>query len=268
MKKIYIGKENATYQQIFALKNNRGKRNQLGLFFVEGVQNIKEAITYGWDIDAFIFSSDKELSDWAKSILSLADKNYILSQQLMNNLSSKDIKSEILALVKKNVQSAIIDNENPVYILLDRPSKKGNMGTIIRSCDALNVSQIFYSGHSIDIYDCEVITASMGSFFKVPITFIDSSNTFNEIIDNIKTNHSELQIIATSLQATCRLQDCDFTKPTLLLIGNETVGLSKFYNDIANQAVKIPMKKGIDSLNVACATTACLYEIQRQRDFF
>ena len=126
------------------------------------------------------------------------------------------------------------------------------------------VDQIFYSGHSVDIYDHEVITASMGSFFKIPITFIKSNEDFINLVIKLK-NQCNIQIIATSLQTTAKISDCDFTKPTMLLIGNEAKGLSKFYNENVDSSVIIKIKNDADSLNVACATTVCLYEIQRQR---
>ena len=264
MKKLNIGKENATFQQILSIKNNRNKRAQLKMFFVEGVQNIKQAIANNWSIHAFMYSEKTNLSDWANSVKNLAEYNYILNDELMNKLSDKSDTSEILAIVKIKNQEDIVFAKNPVYILLDRPSKKGNLGSIIRSCDALNVDQIFYSGHSVDIYDHEVITASMGSFFKLPITYIKSNEDFLKLTKILKSKLN-LQIIATSLQATNSIQECDFTKPTLLLVGNEANGLCKFYNDNVDKSVVIKMREGIDSLNVACATTVCLYEIQRQR---
>jgi TrmH family RNA methyltransferase len=155
--------------------------------------------------------------------------------------------------------------ENPVFILFDRPSKKGNLGTILRSADALFVDQIFFTGHAVDIYDHNVITTSMGSFFKLPFKFLNSNQEFEDLISNLKSNYKDFQIIATSLQTNNLIEDCNFTKPTLLLVGNEAKGLSKFYIDKADKLVKIDMRENIDSLNVACATSICLYEINRQR---
>ena len=267
MQITHIGKENSTFQQFFALKNNRNKRLHMGQFFVEGVQNIKNAISNDWHIVAFVFSQDKELSKWAKSILHFSDINYALSSELMNKLSDKTDTSEILAIIEMKEELNIFNTKNPVYVLLDRPSKKGNLGSIIRSCDALNVDCLFYSGHSVDIYDHEVITASMGSFFRVPFCYIETNEQYLRFISNLKTMYKDFQVVATSLQAEDKIQDCDFTKPTLLLIGNEGDGLCKFYKENADKSIIIPIKKDIDSLNVACATSICLYEIQRQRGF-
>lgn len=267
MEKIFIGKDNATFQQIMALKENRNKRAQTKTFFVEGVQNIKDALAFNWEIEAFIYAKSTNLSSWAKSILTRAKFNYVLTDSLMQKLSDKVDISEILAIVKMKEFSQIQYSNNPIIVLVDRPSKKGNLGTIIRSCDALNVEHICYSGHSVDIFDHAVITASMGSFFKLPITFISSNNHFVSFVDNLKSKFNNLKIIATSLQTENRLQDCEFTCPILLLVGNETDGLCRFYNEHADTFAKISMRKGIDSLNIACATTTCLYEINRQRNF-
>lgn len=266
MKIIKIGKENATFQEILAIKENRTKRYSCKKFFVEGVQNIKDAISNDWKINSFIFSDFNSLSSWAKSVLGKADFCYEILPALMQKLSDKDDMSEILAIVEMKEQVYNFDNlKNPLFILFDRPSKKGNLGTIIRSADALFVDQIFFTGHAVDIYDHNVITTSMGSFFKVPFKFLNSNQEFEDLISNLKLNYKDFQIIATSLQTNNLIEKCDFTKPTLLLVGNEAKGLSKFYIDKADKLVKIDMRDNIDSLNVACATSICLYEINRQR---
>ncbi len=266
MKTINIGKENSTFQEILALKNNKTKRFANKKFFVEGVQNIKDAISNNWEISSFIFCSQSKLSAWAKSVLKYAQTCYELTDELMQKLSDKEDVSELLAIVKMKEQPLNIDKlKNPLLLLFDRPSKKGNLGTIIRSADALHVDQIFFTGHSVDIYDHTVITSSMGSFFKVPFKFIEKNEDFEQIIKLLKSKYKNFQIVGTSLQATKFIDECDFKKPTLLLVGNEAKGLSNYYNSIADELAKIDMKENIDSLNVANATSICLYEINRQR---
>lgn len=265
MKKINIGRDNSTFQQIVALKENRNKRVKLGLFFVEGIQNIKDAIANKWEIEAFIYSKQTELSHWAKSVINIANINYVIEDDLMKKLCDKTITCELMAIIKMKKEHVNNYSDNPIFVLLDRPSKKGNFGTIIRSCDAFGVSKIFYSGHSVDIYDPAVITASMGSFFKIPFSFIVSNKDFIALIEKLKREFKNLKVIATSLQVEKNIFECNFSSPILLLIGNEAEGLSQFYVQSADDAIKIPMREGIDSLNVACATTTCLYEINRQR---
>lgn len=264
MKTIKIGKENAYYQEIVALKENRSKRNQLKKFFVEGTQNIKDAIQNKWKINCFIYSNYNKLSDWAKSVLNKAEINIDLDEKLMKNLSNKENTSELLAIIDFKEMKIQLNNM-PLIVLLDRPAKKGNFGSIIRSCDALNVDCIYFTGHAVDIYDSNVITSSMGSFFKMPFQYLTSNQEVLILINELKTKFKNFQVVGTSLEATTLIQNFDFTKPTMLLVGNETTGLSQFYHENADALVKINMKKGIDSLNVASATTVCLYEINRQR---
>ena len=261
---VNISKNNSTFQLIESLKNNKTKRHQEKMFFVEGVQNIKDAISNNWEIYAFIYSNFDELSDWAKSILNKAEYNYVLSNELMKILSDKEDTSEILAIIKMKDEK-VTYSDNPLILLFDRPSKKGNLGTILRSADALFVDEFIFTGHSVDIYDSTVITSSMGSFFKVPFRFIETKEDFEEYYNNLKEKYPNIKIVGSSLQADKYIQDADFKEPLILLAGNEEKGLSNYYNDKADELVKINMRDNIDSLNVASAITTILYEINRQR---
>lgn len=84
--------------------------------------------------------------------------------------------SEILMVIKMKEKYNVKYSSNPIILLIDRLSKKENLGTIIRCADALNVEHIYYFGHSVDVYDHTIITAIMGSFFKMPLTFISSNS--------------------------------------------------------------------------------------------
>lgn len=265
MKTINISKNNSTFQLIEALKNNKTKRHQEKLFFVEGVQNIKEAINNKWVIYSLIYSNYNKLSNWAKSLLNLAEYNYVLSDELMKQLSDKGNTSEILAIVRMK-EEKVTYSKNPLILLFDRPSKKGNLGTILRSADALFVDEFVFTGHSVDIYDSTVIISSMGSFFKVPFKFIETREEFENYYNRLKEKYPDIKIVGSSLQANKFIQEEDFKSPLVLLAGNEENGLSNYYNDIADELVKINMRDNIDSLNVANAITTILYEIDRQRN--
>lgn len=266
MKILKISKENGIFQQIMSIKENRNKRKVLKKFFVEGVQNINDALDNDWEIDSLFFTDFNNLSGWAKNIVNNnCTNNYELTLPLMQKLSDKTDTSELLAIFKIKEQEITINSKNPILLFLDRPSKKGNFGNIIRSADAFNVDLILYSGHSVDIYDHEVISASMGSFFKVPFKFMSSNLEFETFIKNLKIRFPNLKVVATSLQAQKPINKEDFTSPILLLMGNERAGLGKYYYELADTIVKIEMNKNIDSLNLACATSVFLYEINRQR---
>lgn len=268
MRIIKIGKENATFQEILALKENKTKRTQCKKFFVEGVQNIKDAISNNWQIDSFIFSNYNDLSNWTKDLISqdLATNYYELSAELINKLSDKDNTSEILAIIHMKEQTLYVDEESPFILLFDRPSKKGNLGTIIRSADALGVNQILFTGHSVDIYDHTVITTTMGSFFKVPFKFLESNTEIESFINKMKEKYNDFQVVGSSLQTDDSIKNIDFKKSTLLLVGNEANGISNFLREKCDKFAKIPMRDNIDSLNVACATSIFLYEAYSQRN--
>lgn len=263
---IRIDKENDVYQKIVSLKENRTKRISEKKFFIEGIQNIKDALSNNWSIDCFICSEFDKLSNWSKNLIRQNNINcYEFSNSLMRNLSEKDDMSELLAIVKMKDEKLVFRDENPFILVFDRPSKKGNLGTILRSADAFGVTNFIFTGHSVDIYDREVIRVSMGSFFKINFKNVKSNNEFVKILEELKQDYSELQIIGTSLQGENYIYETDFKKPTILLIGNEANGLSAFYNSICDKLVKIPMRSGIDSLNVACASSIFMYEVSKQR---
>ncbi|MDD4111248.1 MAG: TrmH family RNA methyltransferase [Clostridia bacterium] len=266
MKFIKIGKENATFQHFETIKNNRNKRFSNKEIFVEGVRNINIAIENGWKVKNFIFTNYDNLSNWAKEkILSeKTENNYELSKELMSKISRKDDASELVAIfkIKENI---LPESKCPLIIIFDRPSRKGNLGTMIRSADALGVDAIIITGHAIDIYDPEVISTSMGSYFNIPLFKFDDNKQLLDFISLFKSKYNGLKIVATDEKAEFSIKEIDFTKPTILLMGNEGVGLSKFYLDICDVGAKIEMVGKASSLNVSCAASIILYEIFNQR---
>lgn len=269
-KVLTITKENAAFQVLHALKTNREKRNHEGFLF-EGVRNINNAITYTWNIKAFLYSSEKGLSDWAKDILknSKAETHYDLSLELLNKLSNKEEASELLALgeIPKDDLKKISAKENPLIVIFDRPSSPGNLGTIIRSCDALGVDGLVITGHAVDVYDPETISATTGSLFSLPIVRVQSQKELDEWIESLRAKYPTLQVVGTDENGSETIYEHDFTTPTILLAGNEKWGLSAGYKEMADVMVNIPMQGSASSLNVAVATSIVLSEINRQRMF-
>ncbi|HOP53634.1 MAG TPA: TrmH family RNA methyltransferase [Bacillota bacterium] len=271
MKTQRVIKRDATYQKFEVLKSNRNKRHRYGEFFVEGVRNINHLISEGWTVNSFLYSGEAKLSDWARDILKAVPTkvNYELTDELMAELSGKTDASELMAIVqmRPNDPAQIRPGKNPLLVLFDRPSNRGNLGTIIRSIDALGLDGLVVTGHSVDLYDPETIVASMGSFFKVPSVRIEDNQSIREWIQGLKAKHPGFQVVGTSAHAECSLFDADLTAPTLLLIGNETDGLSRKLAEISDRMVKIPMSSSssASSLNVACAASILFYEAIRQR---
>jgi 23S rRNA (uridine2479-2'-O)-methyltransferase len=266
---LRIRTENSDFQYIETLSRNRTKRHRAGEFFVEGVRAVTQAVEKGWEIRALVFSREKRLSDWAEGIITKAkvQKHYELSLPLMEKLSQKDDGSELIALVAipPDDLARIPVHDHLLVVLLDRPTSPGNLGTILRSCDALGVDGVIVSGHAADLYDPETIRGTTGSFFHVPSVCVSSHQNLLPWLASLKRRFSGLQVVGSSAHAALSIRSFDFTQPTILLVGNETNGLSDAYQSLADAMVTIPMHGYASSLNIASATSILLYEVARQR---
>lgn len=271
MKNEKIITKNAAYQKIESLKLNKTKRHQEKCFFVEGVRNINEAIKNNWEILSFIYSFEKPLSPWGKNLVDniKTEINYEFSDSLMKEISSKEETSELLIIVKmkdNNIKGDALSS-NPVIALFDRPSKKANLGTILRSCDALGVELLIITGHSVDIYDPDVISSTMGSFFKTPFIRLDENNEIDNFVKDLKSKYNNLKVVGTTSHSKEDIYSIDMKTPLLFLIGNETDGLNKHLLELSDVLATIPMNENssASSLNVSCAASIMFYEALRQR---
>lgn len=266
---IKVVSENNDFQYVETLRRNRVKRQHSREFFVEGVRAINLALKQHWHIRAFLYSRDCKLSDWATDILrhSQAQIHYELPLSLLEKLSDKEETSELLAVVTMpddDLRRIPVHNELLV-VVFDRPASPGNLGSIIRSCDALRVDGLIITGHSVDAYDPETIRASTGSFFALPIVRLASQKELLPWFDAVRERIGSFQIVGSDERAEHTIDAHDFTKPTVLIVGNETWGMSASYKELCDAIVKIPIYGSASSLNVASATSIVLYEVDRQR---
>ena len=263
--------KNAAYQKFEVLKTNRNKRYRYYEFFVEGERNINEAIRNQWEIVSFLYTPDIPLSSWAKETLGAVrtQVNYELSASLMAELSGKADTSELMAVVKMRPDSfeQFHLSENPLLALFDRPSNKGNLGTIIRSCDALGVEGLILTGHGVDLYDPEVVVSSMGSFFNVPVIRMPDLPKLEQFLAEMKERYPDFQTVGTTAHKEFPIYDVDLSGPLLFMIGNETDGLCRAFKEGCDRLVTIPMVEtsSASSFNVGCAATVMFYEAVRQR---
>lgn len=275
MKKKQISGKNADYQKFEVLKTNRNKRHRYGEFFVEGVRNLNEAVKNGWEIVSFLYSPELGLSGWAAEMLGKVKTqvNFELTPALLQELSGKEDTSELMAVVKMREDSLSRLTENlspekpPLFLLFDRASNRGNLGTILRSCDALGADGLILTGHAVDLYDPEVVGASMGSFFHVPAVRVSDNETVFQFIRELKERYSDFLTIGTTAHKQHPLYGQDLSRPLLLMVGNETDGLCYAFKEACDVLCTIPMAEtsSASSFNVACAATVMLYEAARQR---
>lgn len=150
------------------------------------------------------------------------------------------------------------DVETPLYVIADQIGDPGNLGTLFRSAAAAGVDAIFLSEGTVDQYNPKVVRAAMGAHFRVPIMPISP-----EIVDRI-TDQCELRVLA-DLGDFAAPDDVDWRVAATLIVASETAGPSAFAKGFATRSVTIPMRSGMESLNVAIAGSVILFEAARQR---
>ena len=156
-KETTLDRENDLFQVLLALKSNRRKRSELGEVFVESVAAIKAASARGYELARALYTDYAALSDWAKLLIekhSSAERIRV-SSDLMGLLSDREDPSELIVTLRKSQLELgdVVLPQRPFIVILDRPSNHGNLGSIIRSCDAFGVDLVVTTGHSVDIYD-------------------------------------------------------------------------------------------------------------------
>ncbi len=257
------------FQRAEVLKRNREKRTRNGQFLVEGVSQISLAISHGWQVEVLLFSPTLLVSKWAKELLSsgIAEERWELSPELMQELSEKDETSEVMAIIraKKLTPADIQPQKDGLVVVFDRPSSPGNLGSSIRSADAFGAHGIIVSGHAVDIYDPFVVRGSMGALFALPVTTCPSHLEVMEWVNNARAAGFNYQIVGSSGKTADLITNTSFERPTVLILGNETVGMSRGYWNICDAVVRIPIGGALSSINVSCAASILLYEITRQR---
>lgn len=267
---IKIYSKNDIFQRFETLKTNRNKRYKCREFLVEGVRSLNEAVRNNWKIKSFLYDGNR-LSDWAADMIKnvRTQTNYCLSAELMRALSGKEDTSELMAVIEMREDSLehIRLCENPFIVLFDRPSNKGNLGTMIRSCDALGADALIITGHAVDLYDPNVVVSAMGSFFNMQVIRVSDNSALFGYIASLRENYSGFTVVGTTAHQEQPLYTADLTKPLMLMMGNETMGLNKAYKEYCDVLCTIPMaeKSYATSFNVSCAASILMYEVTRQR---
>lgn len=270
MKETKIFSKNSTFQKFEVLKTNRNKRYRYNEFLVEGVRSLNEAVKNNWKIKSFLYDKNN-LSGWAKDMINKVntDLNFCLTPELMKDLSGKEDTSELMAVIemREDKLDSVMLSDNPFIVLFDRPSNKGNLGTMIRSCDALGADMLIITGHSVDLYDTDVVVSAMGSFFNLPVIRISDNKVLFEYIDKLKKRYADFITIGTTAHNENPIYTANLTSPLMLMMGNETMGLNKAFKEYCDLLCTIPMseKSYATSFNVSCAASILMYEITRQR---
>ena len=239
-------------------------RQETGLCFIEGLRTVGEAIQTGAEMEALIIAPDLLVSDFGLSLLehpAMQDTERIeVSAEIYQKIAHKDGPQGIGALIKQRWLALDQVNVRPddLWVALDAVSDPGNLGTIMRTADAVGSRGLILLGHSTDPYDPTAVKASMGALFSIDLIQSD----WVPFREWQKTNI--ISLIGTSDSAKCDYQTLSYERPVILLMGSERHGLNPEMQSACDHMVFIPMEGRSDSLNLAVATGIVLYEIYNQ----
>jgi tRNA G18 (ribose-2'-O)-methylase SpoU len=264
-----VTRRNARFQQWAALLENRSKRQRSGEFIVQGVRPITLALRNGWPIRAVLYDSGAAISEWARETLdAVAAPKVAVARELMHELGGKtDACPELLAVAALPADDLARIPAGPgmLAVVFDRPASPGNLGTLIRSADAFGASGVIVTGHAADVYDPRSVRASTGSLFSLPVVRVPSHRQVLDWAGALPARGLDVSLVGTDEHGDLDVADVDFTRATLLVVGNETAGLSAAWRGACDHLARIPMLGTASSLNAAMAASIVLYESARQR---
>lgn len=264
---LRVSKRNALFQEWLALKTNRQKRHRSGQFLVEGTTAIDRAIQRGWQLEALLYPSGRRLSDWARRHLAsaVARRNVAIDAELLGELTERNEGAELLAIARSRaVELEALELRAPwLIVAVDRPKSPGNLGSIVRTAVSFDAGAVVLTGHAADPFDPACVRASVGTLFDVPIVRLPSHAPLLEWLD-ARRGRERLTAVGTGQDGSELIDRVDLTGNTLIILGNETEGLSLAYRAACDRFVRLPTSARQSSLNVSAAAIV-LYEVQRQR---
>ena len=263
MADLRITRENARFQQWEALLTNRSKRHRTREFLVQGVRPISRAVEEGWTVRALL-RADGPASDWAEGLWGTTDGERVtLSPELHARLSGKEDGAELVAVVEmpEDGGERLSDAARPhgPIVVLDRPTSPGNIGTLARSADAFGASALVVTGHAADPYDPRAVRASTGSLFALTVLRVPGPGPVVEYA------HAHGHRIVGTDEHGSALSSVGLGGRLLVVVGNETSGLSSGWRAACDEIASIPMVGTASSLNAAVAGSIVLHEALRQR---
>jgi RNA methyltransferase, TrmH family len=264
---------NPIVRQARALRARR-RRDDGELFLVEGIRPVGEAVEAGWEIESILYSPDGLTSDFGRSLLARLGRGLQpggvmppvrnaavmtpavlpVSARVMESLADKDNPQGLLALVHKRrskLQDVQLSRSGAALV---SPQDPGNVGTILRTLDAIGAEALFLLDGGVDPYHPTCVRASMGALFWKPVV----QTTLAEFLD--WQGRQGCQLIGTSAHAALDYRGFKPRPPFVLLFGSEQKGLSAGQMAACEAVVSLPMRGRASSLNLAVAAGVLLYQ--------
>jgi TrmH family RNA methyltransferase len=246
--------------------NMRKSRRETGLFVAEGASVLVAARDAGWQPAILAFLAGSATAGVARELLAWAQaagaECLEVSQAVLGKLAAKDNPQTMLAVLEQRWQPLPAPppvGSDALWVVLEAARDPGNLGTIVRTVDAVGASGVVLVGASVDPYSREAVRATMGSIFSVPLVRAAPEEALRWIAQ------WPGDVVGTRLDAREDFRGPAYRPPMLLLMGSEGPGLSADMSALCSRLVRIPMAGRLDSLNLAVATALMLYEMRRGR---
>lgn len=251
--------ENPHLKQLKSLWDNR-KRKKSGLFFAEGVKEIEMAMEGGYRAVEVFFAKGFDIG---KTHLRFPEDIlfYELSENLAKGVMYREKTEGVTAVFEARSMKPqdIVLSENPMVIVLESVEKPGNLGAVIRTADACGADAVIVCDPKTDVFHPNVIRSSVGCVFSKQVAVASGAETLSWL------RNKGMKVITASVQAQTFHYHAELGGAVALVFGTEADGLSDFWNQNSDVAVKIPMRGTNDSLNVSVSVAVMCYEALRRR---
>jgi len=262
--------QNPFIKTLLQLQEKAKIRKQSSTFIIEGRREIELALKGNYELVTILFLpeliTDKEINS-SIVIQSIVKESQIelieINKEIYQKLAYRDTTEGIIALARSK-SLALSDlklPENPLILVLESIEKPGNIGAMLRTCDAAKIDAVILANPITDFYNPNLIRSSVGCLFTNQI----ASGTSEEVIAFLKDK--KIAIFSATLQNSNSYHTQNYKKPSAIAVGTEATGLSQAWRDNATQNIIIPMQGQIDSMNVSVAAAILLFEAKRQRGF-
>jgi TrmH family RNA methyltransferase len=243
----------------------RRERDRSGLFLIEGYRELSRAVIGNLKIESLFVCPELFLGVNEPTLIEQIQKKgakiFYCTPNVFEKISYRDRPDGLIAIANQMRKTlADLDSlKEPFLLIAEAIEKPGNLGTMLRSSDAVHCDAVIVCDRCTDIYNPNVVRASVGTLFTLPVIEATSQETLDWL------RKKGVSIVAATPSAKKEFTDIELKGPLAVVVGTEQVGLSSLWMEQADIQVRIPMLGVADSLNVATAATLLLYEVLRQR---
>ena len=252
---------NPKIKKLIALQQKSSERRESALFVVEGARELQHCMDAGFTVDT-VFVCPEIVGNSLPAGALRNVRTFEVSREVYAKLAYREGTEGVIAEVRsrENRLEDLRLGKSPLVMVLESVEKPGNLGAVLRSADAAGADAVIICDPLTDIYKPNLIRASIGAVFTVPV----AACTSEEAIAFLKERG--IQILTAQLQDSSLYYDRDMKRATAIVMGTESTGLTDLWRRAADAHIRIPMLGKLDSLNVSVSAAILLYEAVRQRN--